>query len=430
MSRWPWFSRPDRDQELDAEIQAHLDLATRDRLERGETPETARLAVRREFGNRTLVKEVTREMWGWSSVERLWQDLRYGLRTMRRSPGFTAVAVLSLALGIGANTAIFSLINTLMLRELPVREPKQLVELLSRYPGEPDINVFSWTVYEHFRDRNHVFSDLIATSASRFQVASEGRDVETVDGEYVVGTFFPALGVQPAIGRLLGPQDDQVGHADAAVAVVSWSYWKNRFNLDPSMLGKRIVLDGLPATIVGATRPEFLGVEVGAKPDLWVPAAVETMIHQPSRRSIGQFELKLMGRLKPGVTIDQARAEMSVLDQWRIDEIVRIRKNSDPLWRQLKLGVEPAAVGFRTLRDHYARPLLAFDGRGGRAPADRVHQRRKPATGARGGAATGNGGARVAWRGPGAAGPTGVDRIAAAVWRGKPARSVPGVFRR
>jgi hypothetical protein len=115
----------------------------------------------------------------------IWRDGRYGLRMMRRSPGFTAVAVLSLALGIGANTAIFSLINTMMLRRLPVREPEQLVELLSRYPGEPRMNNFSWKYYEHFRDRNHVFSDLIGTSPTRFQVSGEGFDAEVVDGDYV-----------------------------------------------------------------------------------------------------------------------------------------------------------------------------------------------------------------------------------------------------
>jgi len=132
-------------------------------------------------------------------LERLWQDVRYALRMMHRSPGFTAVAVLSLALGIGANTAIFSLINALMFRPLPVQNPEQLVELVGQYPGEPRMNFFWWKFYEHYRDQNHVFSDLIGMSPARFQVSGEGFDTETVSGEYVVGTFFPALGVQPAM---------------------------------------------------------------------------------------------------------------------------------------------------------------------------------------------------------------------------------------
>src|SRR6185295_15294595 len=204
--------------------------------------------------------DATRQV-GRTWMEPLWLDARYALRMMRRNPGFTAVAVLSLTLGIGANTAIFSLIDTLMLRALPVRDPAQLVELLTRFPGEPRVNGFSWRAYEHFRDENHVCSDLIAVSSSRFHVAADGLDPEVVDGEYVVGSFFPALGVRPAIGRLIGPQDDQLGAAGAAVAVVSWSYWKNRFNLDPAILGRRLVVDGVPATVVGVTSRAFVGLQ-------------------------------------------------------------------------------------------------------------------------------------------------------------------------
>ncbi len=288
-------------------------------------------------------------MWAWNSLEGLRQDLRYALRMIRRAPGFTAVAVLSLALGIGANTAIFSLIHTLMLRMLPVREPEQLVELLSRYPGEPRVNGFSWKYYEHFRDHNHVFSDLIGVSSVRFQVSGEGLDEETVDGEYVMGSFFPVLGVKPAIGRLIGPQDDQPGAAGTAVAVVSWSYWKNRFHLDPAILGKRMVVNGAPATVVGVTPREFFGLQVGSRPDVWAPAG---------RRANGQLGMKLMGRLKPGASIEQARAEMRVLDRWRVEDIARTSK--DPLIRQLKMEVEPAGAGLSRLRDQFAKPLLAL----------------------------------------------------------------------
>ena len=148
-------------------------------------------------------------------METLWQDSRYAVRMMRRSPGFTSVALLSLALGIGANTAIFSLINTLMLRSLPVREPQRLVELLGLYPGDPRLNFFSWKHYERFRDQNHVFSDLIGVSPSRFQLAAEGLEPETVSGAYVMGTFFPVLGMQPAIGRLLGLALSRIRELDA-----------------------------------------------------------------------------------------------------------------------------------------------------------------------------------------------------------------------
>src|SRR5215213_1191905 len=139
-------------------------------------------------------------------IDELGGDLKYAFRQLRHSPAFAAMAVVSLALGIGANTAIFSLIDTLMLRTLPVRQPEQLVEFLSRYPGDPDSNGFSKAVYEHFRDHNHAFADLFGVSYARFQATGERFEAEAVDGAYVVGAFFPALGVQPAIGRLIGPR--------------------------------------------------------------------------------------------------------------------------------------------------------------------------------------------------------------------------------
>ena len=273
----------------------------------------------------------------------LWQDLRYALRMLRRSPGFTAVAVLSLALGIGANTAIFSLINTLMLRLLPVREPNQLVELLQKYPGEPRGNgYFTWPSYEHYRDHSHVFSALIAASPqSRFSVRGEGLDPETVNGEYVVGNFFQDLGVKPAIGRLIGPENDP------ATAVVSWSYWKSKFNLDPAILGKRITVQDLPVTIVGVTPRAFFGLQAGSRTDIWLP-----------RVATARVGLNLIGRLKPGVSLEQARAEMSVLYRFTIEE--RARGSKDPLVRQLKIEVEPAGAGLSRLRDQFAKPLLAL----------------------------------------------------------------------
>ena len=236
MSFWNWlWQRKKREADLEEEIQDHLRMAAQERMEQGLTVEQAHASAAREFGNVTLVKETTRDMWGRVWLETLLQDLRYGLRAMLRNPGFTVVAVLTLGLGIGANTAIFSLINALMLRMLPARNPGQLVELLHRYPGEPRMNGFSWHSYEHFRDSNHVFSGLIGVMPSHFQVRGEGLEPEAVDGEYVVGDFFPVLGVKPVIGRLIGPQDDQMGAAGSAVAVVSWSYWKSRFNLDPGI---------------------------------------------------------------------------------------------------------------------------------------------------------------------------------------------------
>jgi putative ABC transport system permease protein len=168
------------------------------------------------------VKAQVREMSLWNSLERLWQDVRYALRGLRRSRGFTGVAVLSLALGIGANTAIFSLINTLMLRPLPVEQPQQLVEFLNQYPGDPPLNGFSWQSYEYFRDRNHVFSGITGVHPSRLNVRGEGLEPEIVDCESAIGNFFQVLGLKPAIGRLFAPLDDRIGNPASAIAVVSW----------------------------------------------------------------------------------------------------------------------------------------------------------------------------------------------------------------
>jgi len=262
----------------------------------------------------------------------------------------------TLALAIGANTAVFSLVNALMLRRLPVREPGRLVELLSRYPGESDSNSFSWAAYERFRDTNHVFANLIGTAAARVQLSSAGADAEPIAGEYVVGEFFTALGVRPAIGRLIEPGDDKPGITDAAV-VVSWAFWKARFSLSPAVVGTHVRIDGRAATIVGVVDRRFEGGEIGSVPDIWMPASVDPTIRQPTRRTNGQLALKLIGRLKPGVTIEQARAEMSVLDRARVEELAKLFGNAQ--WLQARLGVESAAAGLSTLRGVYGKPLVA-----------------------------------------------------------------------
>ena len=278
-------------------------------------------------------------------LERLWQDLSYAVRVIRRAPGFTAIAVLSLALGIGANTAVFSLIDKLMLQLLPVSEPTQLVELLQHYPGEPRGNGYwSWPSYQYYRDHNHVFSGLIAfTAPSRAEVRGEGLPPESVNAMRIAGNFFPVLGVKPAAGRLIAPGDD------STVAVVSWAFWKDRFNLDPTISGKRIVVQELPFTVVGVTPPDFQGLQVGSKTDIWL-----TLVPSPSTR------VALMGRLKPGVSLNQARAELTGLYRFSIDE--RAATSKDPLLRRLRIEIESAGAGLSILRDTFAKPLWVLMG--------------------------------------------------------------------
>jgi predicted permease len=238
--------------------------------------------------------------------EQVLQAVRYALRQLRKNLGFTAIAVLTLGLGIGANTAIFSFVNTLMLRLLPVREPEQLVELLHRYPGEPHLNGFSPQAFELMRDHNHVFSGLVAAAYQPFHLRGEGLEPQTLPGAYVGGNFFSVLGVQPAIGRLIGSEDDRTGDP-SAVAVVSWSYWKSRFNLNPAILGKKIIVEDVPVTVVGVAPRRFSGLQVESGQDVWLPLALQSTIVRSGLRS---WSLWLVGRLKPGVSIHQAQAEI------------------------------------------------------------------------------------------------------------------------
>jgi predicted permease len=330
-------------------------MATRDRVEHGDTPHAAELAARREFGNRAMVEEVTREMWGWNSLETLWQDVRYALRGMRRTPGFTAVAVVSLALGIGANTAIFSLVNALMLRMLPVEHPGQLVELLFKAPGQDHFNAFSWQSYQHYREHNHVFSGLIASSDTPFAVHGDGLEPEILHGGYVTPNYFSVLGVNPALGRLIGPEDGSV-ESSANVAVVSWSWWKSRFNSDRAIIGRRIISGDVPVTIVGVAPRGFVGLEPANPQDIWLPLTA----HHPSYAAIARYWLKLAARLKPGVSIQQARAEMSVLFQWTIED--EFKANGDHSVRDWKMEVQPAGAGLSNLRDQYEKPALLLMG--------------------------------------------------------------------
>lgn len=363
MRLWSRLSRNRREEELDEEIRAHLAMASRDRVERGDTREAAASAARREFGNPTFIQEVTREMWGWSSFDALLQDVRYSLRMMRRTAGFTAVAVLSLALGIGANTAIFSLIDALMLRSLPVDHPEQLVELLTQ-PGKGNhFNAFSWQSYQEFRDRNHVFSDLTASrtdSFHPFHVRGEGLEPQRLEGRFVTGSYFTGLGVKPALGRLIGPEDDHMG-SPSAVAVVSWAYWKSHFNLDPSILGKSLIVEDVPVTVIGVTAPSFFGLQVGTREDISIPIAVEALINHPSLTSSAGYKwLKLVGRLKPGVSIAEARAELAVLFRRTLDDEAQFNaQHRPPNW---KIEVEPAGAGLSRLRDDFSKPLLVLMG--------------------------------------------------------------------
>ena len=350
-----WRGGQRSDPDLDAELQGHLEFLTEEKLRQGHSPAEASRLARIEAGGLAQAMESMRDQRSLPWLEDLIGDSRLAARQMRRNPLFTIVAVVSLALGIGANTAIFSLVNTLMLRQLPVQQPEQLVQLVSRSPGEPRFFGFRWSVYEHFRNQNHVFTDLIGFSPARFQVGGQGFESAPVNGEYVAGSFFDTLGVQPALGRVIAPADDEAGAEP--VAVISWSFWRSRFNGDAAVIGQRITIGPTQAVIVGVTPREFFGVNIAARPELWLPASAEALIQQPSQRANGTLTVGLIGRLKPGTSIEQARAEMRVLDRFRIEQFAKTAPN---VAASLTIEVDPAATGLAMLRDQFSKPLLAL----------------------------------------------------------------------
>lgn len=262
-------------------------------------------------------------MRGFGWIEALLKDLRYGLRMLRNSPGFTAVAVLSLALGIGANTALFSVMDALMFKLLPIRNAQELVRL--RAP-------VSFPAYQKIRDHNQVFSGIFAFSLFQASVRI-GEEAEQAVGQMVSGNFYSVLGVNAALGRVLSPDDDRVpgtGGMQGPVAVISYAYWQRRLAMDPNVLGKTIAFNGVPVTIVGVTSPRFSGILQTLSPDVTVPimlqprvlpnTATELWLHGNDGSFLDydgtdDYGPPLMARLKPGVTIAQAQAELNVLYQ-------------------------------------------------------------------------------------------------------------------
>jgi len=298
------------------------------------------------------------------------QDLRYAFRTLCKAPLFTSVAVLSLALGIGANTAIFTLVNQLILQLLPVRDPEQLVLLTARgshYGSNTGGNALSYPMYQDFRDKNQVFQGMFCRFGNAFSLTYEGR-TELVSGELVSGNYFPVLGVGAALGRVFNAQDDliQGGHP---IAVLSYGYWKTRFAADPAVVGRKIVLNGYPLTIVGVSRAGFDGVEPGSSPQIRVPMMMKhelTQFYSLNDRR-GRFA-QVFGRLKPGVTLEHAKAGLQPLFHQILSMEVqekafsRATEHTRQQFLKMWMDVLPAAKGRSGLREQFSNPLLALMG--------------------------------------------------------------------
>ncbi len=328
-----WRRRKDRERDLERELRAHLDLEAADQQDAGLPPEQARYAAQRAFGNTSLVKEEIREMSRWVGLDRLVQDLTYGLRALGRNRGFAIVAVLTLALGIGANTAIFSLLNAVELRRLPVRDPQQLVMLQwslnqrSNWRGYSSFGgcdadrlgavsagcSFSYPAFEFLHARIRSMSGLAAVAGPAGLQARIRGEIVQASAHFVSGDFFRVLGVPAQLGRAIDEKDDQPGAAP--VAVLSSRYWESHFQGDPGVVGKTIALEGSSFTVVGVAPTEFFGLQAAAFPDLWIPVQSGARLGDGWWRSLTEDNvwLYLIGRIKPEAGRDHARAELDVL---------------------------------------------------------------------------------------------------------------------
>jgi predicted permease len=316
-----------RKKEFAEEVESHLEMATSDRLERGESFDEAQRRARREFGNVELVKDVTRRQWGWVWLEEFWQDLRYGVRMVRRNPGFTTIAVLTLVLGIGANTAIFSIVNGVLLRPLAFAQPDRLAGFTIYYPKG---------VYVMLRNYSRTMEVVGNTDNAEFNLTGRGLPVR-LTGVSVSADWFRVLGVKAEMGRTLQEGEDQPGKE--SVVILSHALWEQRFGSDPNILGKSIVLEGMNREVIGVMPASFRFPS--PKTELWVPLDLDP-------RQIGDYlgssYMPLIGRLKDGATFEQARAEVPQLRTrimaeypWRMPEDVWKKGSVTPL-QELLVG--------------------------------------------------------------------------------------------
>ena len=345
----------DLDRELDEELRDHLERQVDANISHGMTPETARRSALLAIGGIERRKDEMRDTRGISAVENLLRDLRLAARQLRKQPGFTFTAIVSLALGIGANTAIFQLLNALSLRTLPVKGPHELVEMRLTGDGRAGRHTgrnrqISLPQYDELVTRQQAFSSMIAFGDTRFNLSRSG-EVRYVDGLWVSGNFFETLGVTPAIGRLIGPADDVPG-CGAGIAVISYALWQSQFGGRADILDHTLPGPGTPVPIVGVTAPGFFGVEVGRQ----FGAAMPNCASGNTRRD--HWWLATIGRLKPGWTREQAQAHLQgILPDVQRAAMPDFRADWAALYEKMSVSVVDASAGLSPLRRSYQRPL-------------------------------------------------------------------------
>ena len=355
-----------RDSALDEDIRTHLDMLTAEHAQLGMSPEQARFAARRAFGGVTRTQEAYWAQRTFGSLEILLQEMRLTIRNLRRSPGFALTVVLTLALGIGANSAMFSVADSLLLRPLPVLRPDRLA-ILSGELDEREGRVPAWSypVWRQVERRTTTFGRAFAWSMPQFNLAERGES-HLVEGLYASGDFFGALGVQPFLGRVIAPEDDVPGGGPMGpVAVVSHAYWQRRFGGDAAVVGQPLTIERVPFTIVGVAPAGFFGTEIGKTFDIAVPLSAEPLMKAGGslmKEPAGRW-LRVMFRLHDG----QASDALTVMLRGNQAEIYdTVMPSSFPadfrtrFVNDLAFAVRPAPAGTSALRQQYQQPVLAI----------------------------------------------------------------------
>jgi len=313
--------------DLAEEMRLHLEERTEQLMHEGMNRQDAEQAARRAFGNRTVIEERSREVWQWPTLESIWADVRYTLRQLRNSPGFAITVILSLTLGLGANTTIFTFVNALLLRPPAVADGGRLVEVLEHNAKASGIEAYSnlsYPGYVDLRDHNRSLSGFAAFDGDPHVVSwSHGGQGEMVYGQLVSSNFFSVLGVEPSLGRFFQPDEDKDG-SSAPTVVISYPFWRHQLGGDRSALGRLLVLNGASYTVIGVAPQSFAGVVIGTRHDFWTTLAMTpTLTHDRDRMGSDTSSwLFGVGRLKPGVSKNEAQAELTVL--------TRAAHSSDP----------------------------------------------------------------------------------------------------
>jgi predicted permease len=354
--------------DYDDELETHLALLAERFVRRGLSPEEARYAAKKQFGGITQMKNELRDRSRFRPVEAVLADCSYVVRQFRNSPLFAVAAVLTLALGIGANTAIFTLVDQLILRLLPIKDPQQVVALAAQgrfYGDNMGINAMSYPMYQTFRDRNQVFSRMMCRRPVPFAVTANSES-DVLSGELVSGNYFPLLGIRAVAGRVFDSNDDLHPNANP-VAVLSYAYWKSRFAASNHVIGRTLLVNNYPVTIIGVSQPGFDGLEPGLPTQLFVPMMMTPALF-PHHDFARMFDSRLRwlnayGRLKPGMTIERAKAGLQPLFHQilRAETLEQGFAKATPYDKQqflrMWLDVIPGGQGNSILRQQYEKPL-------------------------------------------------------------------------